>query len=591
MSKEKKKRLDRESLQKLGGIFNYVWPYKGKFIVGLVLLFISSSVFMVFPYVSGKLIDLAQGSQNWFIDNIGNATLFLLGILFIQSIVSFFRVILFAQVTENAMANVRTDLYQKLMTLPISFYDQNRAGDLISRISNDVSILQTTFSTTLAELLRQFIILITGVTLIFYLTPSLSVFMLATFPVIVIFAIIFGRFIRKQSNKTQTELANSNVIVEETIQSIQAVKSFTSELFEIARYKKAMGSVVNTALKVAWYRAAFISFIIFMLFGGIVAIMWYGARLVQHGEMTGGELIQFILYTMFIGASIAGLGDLFAQVQKAVGASERVLEVLQENPEWQPDDQIDEARLKGSIGFQNINFAYPTRPEVEVLKNVNLHIEEGQKVALVGHSGAGKSTIVQLLQRFYNPNEGEVQVAGVDIQDIHLQSLRKHIGTVPQEVILFGGTIEENIRYGKPEATKEEVIEAARKANALDFIEGFPEGMETTVGERGVKLSGGQRQRIAIARAVLKDPDILILDEATSSLDAESEHLVQQALNDLMKGRTTIIIAHRLATIRSVDKIYVLEKGDIVESGSHDELVNQTDGAYRNFIDLQLMES
>jgi len=591
MSKEEKKRLNREGIKKLSGVFSYVWPYKGKFIVGLILLFISSSVFMVFPYVSGKLIDLAQGEQNWFIDNIGTATLFLLAILFMQSIVSFFRVVLFAKVTENAMANVRTDLYQKLMTLPITFYDKNRAGDLISRISNDVSILQSTFSTTLAELIRQFIILISGIALIFYNTPSLSVFMLATFPVIVISAIVFGRFIRKQSNKTQSELATANVIVDETIQSIQAVKSFTSEIFEITRYKKAMGSVVNTALKVAWYRAAFISFIIFMLFGGLVAIMWYGARLVQSGDMSVGDLLQFILYTTFIGASIAGLGDLFAQVQKAVGSSERVLEILREDIEWDVKDAITDSRLKGDIEFAGVSFSYPTRPEITVLKNVNLHVAVGQKVALVGHSGAGKSTLVQLLMRFYNPGNGSITIGGENIDQLHLQTLRKHVGIVPQEVILFGGTIEENIRYGKPEATHEEVLEAARKANALDFIQGFPEGMETTVGERGVKLSGGQRQRIAIARAVLKDPDILILDEATSSLDAESEHLVQQALNELMKGRTTIIIAHRLATIRSVDRIYVLDQGQVVESGSHDDLVAQKDGAYKNFIDLQLLQS
>lgn len=589
MSEEKKKMPDRESIRKLSGVFSYIWPYKGRFVVGLALLFVSSGVFMVFPYVSGKLMDLAQGNQNWFINNIGNATLFLLTALFLQSIVSFFRVVLFAQVTENAMANLRTDLYQRLMTLPIGYYDQNRAGDLISRISNDVSILQTAFSTTLAELLRQFVILISGVALIFYLTPSLSIFMLATFPVLVVFAIIFGRFIRKQSNRVQTELGGSNVIVEETIQSIQAVKSFTSELFEIARYKKAMGGVVNTALKVAWYRAAFISFVIFILFGGLVAIMWYGARLVQNGEMTVGDLLQFILYTTFIGASIAGLGDLFAQVQKAVGSSGRILEILQETPEWRTGDEIKGAVLKGSVVFDNIYFSYPTRPEVEVLKGVNLTVGEGQKVALVGHSGAGKSTIAQLLQGFYRPEKGNITIGNTGISNIHLQTLRGHIGTVPQEVILFGGTIAENIRYGKPKATMEEVTEAARKANALDFINRFPEEMQTVVGERGVKLSGGQRQRIAIARAVLKDPGILILDEATSSLDAESEHLVQQALYDLMQGRTTIIIAHRLATIRSVDKICVLEKGEIVEEGSHDELVNRSNGAYRNFIDLQLM--
>ena len=590
MSKEQKKRISRDGFKNLLGIFKYMWPYKASFIVGLVLLIVSSSIFMVFPYISGKLIDLASGDQTWIIDNIGTAALVLLGVLFFQSVVSFFRVVLFARVTENAMAGIRVELYERLMALPITFYDKNRAGDLISRISNDVTILQGTFSTTLAELIRQFIILITGIGLIFYLTPALSVFMLATFPVIILVAIFFGRFIRKLSKQTQEELATANVIVEETVQSIHAVKSYTSEIFEIARYGKSMSSVVKTALRVANWRGAFISFIIFMLFGGIVAIMWYGAKLVQSGEMTVGDLLQFILYTTFIGASIAGLGDLFGQVAKAVGAAERILEIQDEVPEWKAGQAPKALDLKGDISFENIQFTYPTRPEVSVLNDINLQIKKGQKVALVGHSGAGKSTIVQLLMKFYPLNGGKITIGGQDISDLDVQSLRSHVGIVPQEVILFGGTIEENIKYGKPEATHEEVIEAAKKANALDFIEKFPEAFETTVGERGVKLSGGQRQRIAIARAVLKDPDILILDEATSSLDAESEHLVQQALNELMKGRTTIIIAHRLATIRTVDQIYVLDQGEIVESGSHEELLAREQGSYKSFIELQLQD-
>ena len=590
MSKEEKKKLNQENLNKLLGIFQYILPYKGSFIIGLILLFISSGLFMVFPYISGKLIDIASGNLDWVINDIGKAALVLLGVLFFQSILSFFRVVLFARVTENAMANIRTDLYQRMITLPMAFFDKNRAGELISRISNDVSTLQQTLSVTLAELIRQTIILIVGVIVIFFTTPSLSGFMLATFPVIIVSAMIFGRFIRKLSRKTQDQLADANVIVEETIQSVQSVKSFTSELFEIARYRKSMKGVVNTALKVAGYRAAFISFIIFMLFGGIVAIMWYGATLVQSGDMTVGDLLSFVLYTTFIGASIAGLGDLFGQVQKAVGASERILEIQQETPEWDVHQKPSTRQPSGPIHFQEVFFSYPTREEMPVLKGIGFHVDPGEQVALVGHSGAGKSTIVQLLMRFYPVGKGQISIAGQDVNAMDIQDLRKMIGIVPQEVILFGGTIMENIRYGKPDATDQEIINAARQANALQFIESFPEGFDTLVGERGVKLSGGQRQRIAIARAVLKDPAILILDEATSSLDAESEFLVQQALNDLMAGRTTLVIAHRLATIRSVDRIYVLEDGQIVESGSHEELLN-VQGAYKNFIELQLEQN
>lgn len=590
MSKEERKKLNREGLKNLSGIFSYMWPYKVPFITGLVLLVISSSLFMVFPFVAGKLIDIASGKQEWFIQNIGTAALLLLGVLLFQSIVSFFRVFLFAIVTENAMANIRTDLYQRMMTLPMAFFDQNRAGELVSRISNDVSLLQNTFSVTLAELIRQTIILIAGIGLIFYTTPALSIFMLATFPVIVVLAFVFGKFIRKLSKKTQDQLADANVIVDETIQSISSVKSFTSELFEILRYRKSMGGVVKTALRVARYRAAFISFIIFMIFGGIVAVMWYGATLVQSGDMSVGDLLSFVLYTTFIGASIAGIGDLFGQVQKAVGASERILEIQNEDPEQDLSQPKSEVDLHGDIQFSEVAFSYPTRQELPVLKGINLKIKAGEKIALVGHSGAGKSTIVQLLMRFYGVSAGAISIAGKNINEIDLTALRAHIGIVPQEVILFGGTIGENIRYGKPEATHQEITEAARQANALEFIQSFPEGFDTLVGERGVKLSGGQRQRIAIARAVLKNPSILVLDEATSSLDSESEHLVQQALDTLMKDRTTIIIAHRLATIREVDKIYVLENGQVIESGTHAELLTEM-GAYKNFIDLQLLQN
>lgn len=589
MSKEEekeKRKLNKEGLRNLGGVFSYMWPYKVSFIIGLILLAISSSVFMVFPYVSGKLIDLASGKKDWFIDNISTAALLLLGVLFVQSIISFFRVMLFARVTENAMANVRKDLYQRMIMLPMSFFDQNRSGDLISRISNDVSTLQSAFSTTLAELIRQLIILISGIVLIFWNTPALSVFMLATFPVIVILAMIFGKYIRKLSRKTQDQLAEANTIVDETIQGINSVKSFTSELFEIARYSKSMNGVVNTALSVARYRAAFISFIIFMIFGGLVAVIWYGARLVESGGMTVGDLLQFVLYTSFIGASIAGLGDLIGQVQKAVGSSERVLEILDEKPEWEQSGKGNE-KLDGDIDFNHVSFSYPTRSDFLVLDDIHFHISKGQKVALVGHSGAGKSTIVQLLMKFYQVSAGQISIGGRNVNEVDLHVLRSHIGIVPQEVILFGGSIAENIQYGRPDASMEEIIDAARRANAYEFIESFPEGFDTLVGERGVKLSGGQRQRIAIARAVLKNPSILILDEATSSLDAESEHSVQQALNELMKDRTTIIIAHRLATIRTVDRIYVIQKGQIVESGSHTELL-ENEGTYKNFIELQL---
>ncbi len=584
---EEKRRINKQSLSKLNQIFQFLIPYKGAFFAGLVFLLFSSLTLLSFPYVAGKLIDTAQGSV-WIFSDINHIALLLLGILAIQSVFSFFRVWLFAVVSEKAMRDIRLAVYGRLVRLPVPFFDKRRTGELISRITSDVGLLQDTFSTTLAELFRQVVTLVAGVAFLLFNTPKLTVFMLATFPLLVLIALVFGKFIRRLSKKTQDELAAANVIVEETLQSISTVKSFVGEAYEVNRYGKGLEKVVRVALAAAKYRGAFISFIIFALFGGIVGVMWYGASLVASGEMSVGELVSFVLYTTFIGGSIAGLGDIYSQLQKAIGSSERVVELLAEEEEAGTGAQM--AAIKGAIEFDGVGFHYPTRTEVEVLKGVTFKIQSGEKVALVGPSGAGKSTIIHLLLRFYEVATGQIRIDGEPITHWNLASLRNKIGIVPQEVLLFGGSIRENIGYAKPTATEEEIILAAKKANAWQFISQFPEGLDTLVGERGIKLSGGQRQRVAIARAILKDPAILILDEATSSLDAESEALVQEALNELMKGRTTLIIAHRLATIRKVDRIYVLTEGKIVEQGSHQELVQDASGIYANLVRLQFAD-
>jgi len=360
-------------------------------------------------------------------------------------------------------------------------------------------------------------------------------------------------------------------------------------VFELLRYKKSLSEVVTVALRAARYRGLFISFVIFALFGGIVAVGWYGASLVQANILSVGELFSFVIYTSFIGGSIAGLGDIYTQIQRSIGASERLLEMLQQSDEYEGESTPH--KLHGEIQFDNVFFNYPSRPDFPVLKGLDFKIAAGEKVALVGQSGAGKSTIISLLMRFYPVNRGNILVDGKNIGLYNLTEYRSNVGIVPQEVILFGGTIQENIAYGKPNATLDEIREAARKANALEFIESFPEGFATLVGERGVKLSGGQRQRIAIARAILKDPAILILDEATSSLDAKSELLVQQALEKLMEGRTTIVIAHRLSTIKKVDRIMVIKEGTLAEMGSHTELTRVNDGIYNTLLKLQLQEA
>ncbi|MCE7056403.1 ATP-binding cassette domain-containing protein [Algoriphagus sp. AGSA1] len=587
LEESEKRKLNKQNLSKLGGIFQFLMPYKGAFFLGLIFLVFSSLTLLTFPYVAGKLIDTAQGTD-WIVSDINSIALILVGILAVQSTFSFFRVWLFALVSERSMRDIRLALYSRMVRLPMTFFDKRRTGELISRITSDVSMLQDTFSVTLAELFRQVVTLVAGVIFLLVNTPKLTLFMLATFPVLVVIAMVFGKFIRKLSKTTQDELASANVIVEETLQSISTVKSFVGEAFESARYGNGLNRVVGVALRAAKYRGAFISFIIFALFGGIVAVMWYGASLVSSGEMSVGELVSFVLYTTFIGGSIAGLGDIYGQVQKAIGSSERVLEILDEEPE--PATGAKTSAFQGKIAFDQVGFHYPTRPEMEVLKSLSFHVNPGEKVALAGHSGAGKSTIIQLLMRFYEVQKGSIQVDDRPLHEWDLQNLRSHVGMVPQEVLLFGGSIRENIAYAKPGASEEEIILAAKKANAWQFISQFPEGLDTLVGERGVKLSGGQRQRVAIARAILKDPSILILDEATSSLDAESEHLVQEALDELMKGRTTIIIAHRLATIRKVDRIYVLSEGEIVEQGNHLDLLGKEEGFYANLVRLQFAD-
>ena len=592
-----KPKVNKESLKRSLRIFRYVLPYRAKFIVGMVMLLLSSSTFMAFPWVAGKLVDAANhkavalpGGVGLSIDRI--ALLLFLVIVF-QGFFSFGRIWFFTQVSEYTVRDIRQALYAKFVQLPIPFFEQNRVGAITSRITSDVAQIQDTFSLTLAELFRQVFTLLGGITFIMLVSVKLSLFMLVTFPPIVLAAGLFGRKIRTLAKITQTELAHTNTIVEETLQAINSVKAFTNEQFEIGRYRVSLGKVVRAALQSNLYRGGFVSFVIIGLFGGIILVLWRGATLVYTpgpGHLEVGQLVSFIIYTTFIGASVAGLGEMYGKVQSTLGASERILEILDETPEpthIEPAVGLVPAHIRGDIRYEHVAFRYPTRPDIAVLKDINFHIAAGEKIALVGPSGAGKSTIAGLLMQFYPLSGGRIVVDGHDVDAYDLTALRRHIGIVPQETLLFGGTIRENIAYGKPGASDAEIIEAAQRANAWQFIQAFPEALDTVVGDRGIKLSGGQRQRVAIARAILKNPAILILDEATSSLDSESEKLVQGALDELMEHRTSLIIAHRLSTIRKVDKILVIDGGRIVEAGTHEELSEREGGLYANLLRLQ----
>ena len=585
-----KSKITESSLSKAILIFKYAENHRWKFYLGLVFLLLTGATALAFPKLMGMLIDCVTNKSYAQANNIA---LLLVGILFMQSIFSFFRLSLFVNFTEHTLANLRLSLYSNLVKLPMLFFSQKRVGELNSRISSDITQIQDTLTSTIAEFLRQFILIIGGVVLLATESIKLTLLMLSVVPLVAVAAVVFGRFIRKFSKNVQDQVAESQVIVEETMQGISIVKAFANEWYEIARYNGKIKEVVKLAIKGGKYRGYFASFIIFCLFGSIVAVVWFGVRLSISGEMSVGQLISFVLYSTFVGASFGGIAELYAQIQKAIGATERVFELLEETPEKINSTQNASSiqKIKGNVTFKNVAFSYPSRKEIKVLKNVNFIANFGQKIAIVGPSGTGKSTIASLLLRFYDIDGGEILVDGKSIYDFDLDNLRGNMSIVPQDVILFGGTIKENIAYGKPDAAEEEILLAAKQANALDFIEGFPEKFETVVGERGIKLSGGQRQRIAIARALLKNPSILILDEATSSLDSESEKLVQEALEILMEGRTSIIIAHRLSTIRSADQILVLDNGEITEQGTHEELIALKNGKYKNLSKLQFSHS
>jgi len=587
MTEAPKKKITREGLRNSLKLYSYIRPFLGEYLLGMFFLLGSSLASLAFPKLLGDLVNSGnEGSLGQTI----NQTALLLGILLlVQSIFSYFRVILFVNVTEKSLASLRRSTYNHLIKLPIRFFEQRRVGELNSRISADVALLQETLTTTLAEFIRQIIIIIGGTVLLALTSVKLTLFMLAILPPMMILARVFGRFIRRYSKEVQHQVAESNTVVEETLQGIQSVKAYTNEHVEMNRYKKKTIEIAALGMKSGKYRGAFSSFIIFGIFGAISAVVWQGSRLMAMGELASGDLFSFVIYSVFVGGNIGGLATLFTNIQKFIGATEDLFELFEEEEEELSElkEIRKEFRLQGSIQFKDLTFSYPSRQEEVVLHNISLNIEPNQLVAFVGSSGAGKSTLASLLLMLHYPEKGDLFYDGTDCHNFPLSELRNQISLVPQDIFLFGGSIKENIAYGKPSATEEEILEAARQANAMEFIKRFPDKLDTLVGERGTQLSGGQRQRIAIARAVLKNPRILILDEATSSLDSESEKWVQDALEKLMVGRTSIVIAHRLSTIRKADTIVVIDQGKIAEQGTHDQLLKISNGIYKNLSELQ----
>jgi ABC transporter fused permease/ATP-binding protein len=579
-------------LREMLRLAQYLRPHALKFAGALLALLGTSLAGLSFPYLAGLLVNAAIGGRaaGWFgwhpdVNHVALALVLLLGV---QAALSFVQSLWFVEVSERSLADLRRDTYSRLVRLPMAFHAQRRVGELASRLSADLTQILDTIVSAVPHLLRQSVFFAGGIVLIGLTSLRLTLVMLGTFPVLIAVAVVFGRAIRRHSRQAQDRLAESNVIVEETLQGIASVKAFTNEGHEEQRYRTSLTGYLTVVLRVARYRGAFVSFILCALLGAVVLVLWYGARLVQAGDLSAGALTSFMLYTLFVAGAMGSFAEMFSQLQRTLGATQRVRELLREETEIaEVVPSAPGPRLRGDIAFEHVAFRYPSRPEVEVLHDVGLRVQPGQRVALVGPSGAGKSTIAALMLRFYEPEKGRILLDGRDARSYDLHELRRQMAIVPQDVVLFGGTIAENIEYGRPGASEDEIVAAARQANADEFIRSFPDGYRTRVGERGVQLSGGQRQRVAIARAILRDPAILILDEATSSLDSASESLVLQALDRLLQGRTSLIIAHRLSTVRTADHIVVIKEGRTVETGTHEQLLQQ-DGLYRTLSLLQL---
>jgi len=551
--------------------------------IGLACLAVASAANLAFPQAIRVLVDGAASGMG----SVDRAAILIATLGAVAAAASAARFTLFSVAGERIVARLRRDAYGKLVEQEIAFFDKHKIGDLTSRLASDTTVLQNAVSVNLSMMLRNAASAFGGVAMLFLTSWRLTLLMLAVVPAIALGAVMYGRRVRRLSRDVQDALGHASSIGEESLVGIRTVRTFAAERVEARRYGEAVERSFELAKKRNVITGTFMGIAMLASTCAVAVVMGYGGRLVARHAMTVGELSSFLVYTLVVAFSLGALGDLWADFMRAAGAAERVFEIADRVPEIASEGGETPSEVRGAIEIANVQFAYPARPDSIVLHDLNLRIAPGEVVALVGSSGAGKSTIAALLSRLYDPSRGAITLDGRDLRALDPRWLRSQIGVVAQEPMLFSSTIAENIRYGKVDATDEEVEHAARVANAHDFISRFPEGYATKVGERGVQLSGGQKQRVAIARAVLKDPKILVLDEATSALDAESEHLVQQALDRLLEGRTTLVIAHRLSTVKNADRVLVLDHGRVVQEGTHQTLVAEA-GLYRRLVERQL---
>ncbi len=576
-----------KSLGPLMQLLELVKPYQGRFWLAAVALFVSSGMGLVYPYAARQAVDDALAHKS--MTDLNKLATLLIVVAVVQSIFIWIRHFQMSWLGEKVVADLRVSVFARLLQLPPSWFHARHTGEIMSRLSSDVTVIDGLVGTELSLALRHGVTLFGGVGMLFYSNWKLTLYMLAVVPPLMVFVVLFGRRVRMMSRAVQDRHAQTSTRVEEVVSAMQTVQAFVREPTENQTYKANISAAFDASLHLIRWRATMFSVVMLAVSVAMAVILWIGGSAVVRGELTGGELTSFLLYTVMVAASVAALASLAGALQRAAGATERIFEILRTEPTiHDAETTVPMPQGKGAVRFDNVQFVYPTRLDQQVLAGVTLDVPAGQAIALVGSSGAGKTTLTSLLQRFHDVTGGAVLFDGVDVRQLKLAELRRQIAIVSQEPVLFSGTIRDNIAYGRPDASQADVEAAAQDAHAHEFITRFPEAYDTLVGERGVQLSGGQRQRVAIARALLANPRVLILDEATSSLDAESEALVQKALQRLMKGRTTLIIAHRLSTVRDADAIAVLERGQLVELGKHDDLMRQ-DGTYRRLVEHQVV--